>query len=344
MYVLVTNSTIRSCPPHTIVRIVCCAYSIPSRFMITEVVTTGSPKIVTSWIQMQRSSCSSYIDFMNGMYHKIVLIPCWIALLHSISYSRYFVILQYATILTLMILEVLSTYDSFQSYFTTGSVHVSPLVDFHDPNRRIRNDDQLNQVLPMLEMIGTILFLVSSLTRYIGLFVLVLVVVPCAYESFRRRMIHRVLYVMWDDDVDTGCHSSPPTAARPPAIDHHRLQFWMAAAKMGSQLLVGVSGATSTMMSRGHHPEQQLRMTNSIISTIRLLPCVHAVITGAPTKVDLMFLEKFQIDYVVLMNTGSCCCTTQLVTDETIQAKRVLMMGDDGIVRLAEPKMEGKKE
>jgi glycerol-3-phosphate cytidylyltransferase-like family protein len=307
--------------------------------------------MVPSWIQMQRSS-SNYIDFMNGMYHKIVLIPCWIALLHSISYSQYFVILQYVTILTLMIMEVVSIYDSFQSYFTTGSVHVSPLVDFHDPppNRWIRKDDQLHQVLPILEMIGTILFLVSSLTRYIGLLVLVLVVVPCAYESVRRRMIHRVIYVMWDDaddddDVDTGCHAPPPTtAARLPVIDHHRLQFWMAAAKMGSQLLVGVSGATRTMMSRGHHhPEQQqLRMTNSIISTIRLLPCVHAVITGAPTKVDLMFLEKFQIDYVVLMNTGSC--TTQLVTDETIQAQRVLMMGDDGIVRLVEPKMDGKKE
>jgi glycerol-3-phosphate cytidylyltransferase-like family protein len=308
--------------------------------------------MVPSWIQMQRSS-SSYMDFMNGMYHKIVLIPCWIALLHSISYSQYFVILQYVTILTLMILEVVSIYYSFQSYFTTGSVHVSPLVDCHDPpNRWIRKDDQLNQVLPILEMIGTILFLVSSLTRYIGLIVLVLVVVPCAYESVRRRMIHRVIYVMWDDDdVDTGCHSSPPpTATRPPVIDHHRLQFWMAAAKMGSQLLVGVSDATRSMMSRGscctHHPEQQQqqRMTNSIISTIRLLPCVHAVITGAPTKVDLMFLEKFQIDYVVLKNTGSSCCTTQLVTDETIQAQRVLMMGDDGIVRLVEPKMDGKKE
>lgn len=154
-------------------------------------------------------------------------------------------------------------------------------------------------------MVGTAFFILPGL-RYLGL-VFLLLAVPLAYESVRRKVKNRVIYV----NGTVTC------------FDHKTLKFWMQAKAMGSKLIVGITGEKQTDL-----------VLNACAST-----SVDNVIAEAPAKIDLLFLDKQSIDYVV-MSAGQ----VNFVTDEVIAAKRCLCIGDDGIARLIKPKEEQKKE
>ena len=66
---------------------------------------------------------------------------------------------------------------------------------------------------------------------------------------------------------------------------------------------------------------------------------VSHVGTEAPTKPDVLFLEKLDIDFVI--NSAE---QKVYVTDEVVAARRVLTLGDDGVAKLVEPKVVEKKE
>ena len=154
-------------------------------------------------------------------------------------------------------------------------------------------------------MVGTTLFILPY-TRYLGLALLFLAV-PLAYESVRRKVKKRVIYVV--------CSK--------PAFDHKVLKFWMQAKGMGSKLIVGIPGTKQTDM-----------VLNACATS-----CVDEVICEAPKKADIMFLEKLSIDYVV-----SVAGDQNFVTDEVIGANRCLCIGENNVARPIVPKEEAHKD
>ena len=143
-------------------------------------------------------------------------------------------------------------------------------------------------------------------TTYIGLCLLSLAV-PLAYESVRRKVKKRVIYVHGGDDSEK--------------FDHKTIKFWMQGKAMGSKLIVGVTDAKKT----------------DVILNACATSCVDDVIAEAPAKADLMFLEKFDIDYVLSLASQS-----QFVTDEVLNAGKCLVIGDDLICRPLKAKTEHK--
>jgi hypothetical protein len=137
---------------------------------------------------------------------------------------------------------------------------------------------------------------------------------PLAYESVRRKIKTRVLYVV----ATTSSTNSKES------FDHKTLRFWMQARAMGSKLIVGVPGASGKDVTD--------MVLNACASS-----SVDEVITEAPVKVDLMFLEKQGIDYVILPATASTTMTaataSNYVTDEVMNAQCVLSIGADGVAR-----------
>ena len=66
--------------------------------------------------------------------------------------------------------------------------------------------------------------------------------------------------------------------------------------------------------------------------------CVDEAVAEAPEKLDLMFLEKQKIDYVIAKASEA-----QFVTDEVVNAGRCLQIGEDQIIRLFKLK-DAKKD
>ena len=153
-------------------------------------------------------------------------------------------------------------------------------------------------------MVGTALF-VLPIFRYLGLAFLTLAL-PLAYESVRRKVKTRVMYV--NGSVDK--------------LDHKALKFYMQVKAMGSKLIVGF-------------PDKKTDM----ILTACACSCVDEVIAEAPEKLDLMFLEKHGIEYVIAASAQG-----QFVTDEVVNAGRCLRVAEDGIVRPLKAKEQDKKD
>jgi hypothetical protein len=132
-----------------------------------------------------------------------------------------------------------------------------------------------------------------------------MLVIPLAYESVREQGKKRVLY-----------HVSTTKS-----FDHKTLKGWMQMKSLSSKLIVGVPDKDAMDM-----------VLNACASNV-----VDEVVVEAPTKADLMFLEKQGIDYVIL-TPGQ----TNLVTDEVVNANRVLVLGDYGHLRRLQPKVQHK--
>ena len=128
---------------------------------------------------------------------------------------------------------------------------------------------------------------------------------PLAYESVRRKVKKRVIYVQAGE-----------------TYDHKTLKFWMQAKGMGSKLIVGVVDPTKN--------------TDMVLNALATA-CVDSVVAEAPAKADLMFLEEHDIDYVL-----SKASQPQFVTDEVLNTNCSLVVGDDMVVRPLQAKTEHK--
>lgn len=192
-----------------------------------------------------------------------------------------------------MVAEVASGCIRFRAYFTSVGVP-APKVDGFDFSSSAVKADHVGKAKQTFEMVGTALF-VLPFTRYLGLVFLNLAV-PLAYESVRRKVTTRVMYVNGNGFEK---------------LDHKMLKFLMQAKAMGSRLIVGFSEKKTEMI-----------LTTCAIS------CVDEVIAEAPKKLDLMFLEKQGVDYII-----SSVGDEQFVTDEILVAGRCLAIGEDAIAR-----------
>jgi phosphatidylglycerophosphate synthase len=268
-----------------------------------EIVTTGSPHSVLSWVQLHRNR--TYGGFVDAVCDKAFVIPCWISLLHNVPGSHYLKIFQYVALLCLILAETASGCIRFQAYFTAGGVPAPKVVGFDFSTSAVKAD-HIGKAKQTFEMVGTALFCLP-LTRYGGLLCLLLAV-PLAYESVRRKVKRRVVYV---------------NGGNVKSFDNKTLKFWMQAKAMGSKLIVGIPGKNVKEM-----------VLNACASS-----SVDVVIAEAPAKADLMFLEKQGIDF--------CICApgevARFVTDEVVNANRCLAIGEDGIARPLKAKVDHKE-
>ncbi|GKY98480.1 hypothetical protein MPSEU_000805300 [Mayamaea pseudoterrestris] len=266
-----------------------------------EVVTTGSPHTLHSWVHSHRNR--SYGGFVDAVCDKAYVVPIWIILLSTIPSSNHLRIIQYAAIIKLILAEISSGCVRFQAYFSSGGV-AAPKVEGFDFSTSAVNADHVGKAKQTFEMVGTALFIMPW-TRFVGLFFLLLAL-PLAYESVRRKVKDRVIYVNG--------------VVKP--FDFKTLKFWTQAKALGSKLIVGIPGEKMTDM-----------VLNACAST-----SVDEVIAEAPTRADLMFLEKQGIDFVI-MSTGQQQC----VTDEVVNAGRCLIIGEDCVCRQVLAKADKKE-
>lgn len=279
-------------------------------YFFTEIVTTGSPHSVLSWVQLHRNR--TYGGFIDAVCDKAFVIPCWISLLHNIPESRYLKFFQYASLILLILAETASASVRFQAYFTSGGVP-APAVQGFDFSTSAVKADHIGKAKQTFEMVGTALFILP-LTRYAGL-VFLMLAVPLAYESVRRKVKRRVIYV--NGNIKT--------------FDSKTLKFWMQAKAMGSKLIVGIPG-------KNNNADVKEMVLNACASS-----SVDLVIAEAPAKADLMFLEKQGIDFCICA-PGEANTKDKFVTDEVVNANRCLAIAEDGIARPLNAKVENKDE
>ena len=123
---------------------------------------------------------------------KAYVIPTWTILLSIIPSTSYLRFTQYLTFICLMVAETASGAIRFKAYFTSPGV-VPPKVEGFDFSSSAVKADHVGKAKQTFEMVGTALYMIP-LTRYIGL-LLLLCAVPLAYESVRRKVKQRVIYV-----------------------------------------------------------------------------------------------------------------------------------------------------
>ena len=272
--------------------------------------TTGSPQIFSSWLELHRNR--TYGGFVDAVCDKAFVVPCWISLLHFVQNSSHLKWYQYFVLLFLIIAEVASGCIRFRAYFTSVAVP-APKVEGFDFSTSAVKADHVGKAKQTFEMVGTALFVLPWF-RYFGLALLTLAV-PLAYESVRRKITKRILYVNAGQKMDT--------------LDHKTLKFWMQAKAMGSKLIVGFP-------EEGNGDNKKAEMGK--IFNALACSCVDEAVAEAPEKLDLMFLEKQKIDYVIAKASEA-----QFVTDEVVNAGRCLQIGEDQIIRLFKLK-DAKKD
>lgn len=246
----------------------------------------------------------SYGGFVDAVCDKAFVIPCWISLLQVVPTTRFLKLLQYIGLMALILAETASGCIRFRAYFAAGGMP-APKVEGFDFSSSAVTADHIGKAKQTFEMVGTALYMIP-LTRYIGL-LLLLCAVPLAYESVRRKVKQRVIYV----------NGNVPT------FDHKTLRFWAQVKAMGSKLIVGVPGKKMTD-----------KVLNACAST-----SVDEVIAEAPAKADLMFLERHSIDFCVVSSASEA----KFVTDEVVNANRCLVIMDDGVARPLTTKAESKE-
>jgi phosphatidylglycerophosphate synthase len=92
-----------------------------------EVVSTGSPHSMTSWVILHRNR--KYGVFIDSICDKVFIIPCWIALLSTIAKeSGRLPWLQYLVLTGLIVVECAAGVLIFRDYYTAG-ISAPKLVD-----------------------------------------------------------------------------------------------------------------------------------------------------------------------------------------------------------------------
>jgi len=147
--------------------------------------------------------------------------------------------------------------------------------------------------VPGLHHLLPVFFISHALSLYIQ-----------SYKQARGEMTNRVLYVDGTYEV----------------LDHKILQFWMQAKQLGSNLVVGVT-YSSTETSH----------TNDMILNACAVNAVDCVIAEAPRHLDVKFLTKFGIDYVVVCPALKNNKFGFFLSDEIYENQKVIAVDDYGV-------------
>lgn len=266
-------------------------------------------QVKESWIVAQRHQM--YGGFIDAVCDKAFLIPCWISLLACVPGSDYMRIGQYIVLWALILTETVSGCIRFKAYYTSNGI-AAPTVKGLDFSTSAVKADHIGKAKQTFEMFGTAFYVLIPL-RYLGL-ILLSAAVPLAYESVRRKVKKRVIY------VDGTC---PATT-----FNHETLKFWKQAKGLGSKLMVGISSSSSSSKN-----------DQDMIANASACESVDCVLVNAPTKISLAFMAKYGVDYVVC-GVGN---SENVVSSEVVAAKLCLVIVDDRTCMLMDSK-GGKAE
>lgn len=255
--------------------------------------TKDKPTLEPSWIISHREK--TYGGFIDAVCDKAFLIPCWISLLSTVPNSSHVNTIQYAIVWSLILIETASGSIRFKAFYTSNGI-TAPVVKGLDFSTSAVKADGIGKAKQTLEMVGSALFILP-IFRYAGL-LLMSAAVPLAYESVRRKIKKRVIYV--DGTVEN--------------IDHEILKFWKQARGLGSKLIVGVSEDNTDMVKNASACES-----------------VDSVLLNAPTKLSVAYLDKIGVDFVVC-GVGN---SASVVTSEIAAAQRCLIIVDDNTAQPA---------
>jgi len=202
---------------------------------------------------------------------KAYLIPTWISLMSTITSACWskFGAFQFAVLWTLVLVEVASAAIRFQAYFTAPGSDPPILKNLEFSGSSAITANSVGKAKQTFQMLGTSLFVIP-IFRVIGL-VLLTATIPLAYESVRRKLTKRVIFV-------DGTYVDK--------LDHKVLKFWMQACQLGSKLCVGISTGEASR--------------NEMIFNACSVSVIDSVIVEAPANIDLRFLNKFHLDYIVI--------------------------------------------
>uniref|UniRef100_A0A7S2EGM5 Uncharacterized protein n=1 Tax=Trieres chinensis TaxID=1514140 RepID=A0A7S2EGM5_TRICV len=277
------------------------------------IVGKDKPSLVPSWNSEQRNS--SYGGFLDAVCDKVFVVPCWIALLSTIPETR-FRVAQYIVLWCLILAESASGTVRFRAYFSCQGAPAPNVVGLDFSSSAVKADG-VGKAKQSLEMFGTAFFILPGI-RYVGL-VLLAAAVPLAYESVRRKIKKRVMYVHNPVGAENG-------------LDHAELRFFMQARGLGSRLVVG---KMSTAMASTSGKDG--------VANARAVSAVDDVIVFPPGRVlpkaDVAFLDEWGLDFLV--------CTPQevpSVIEDVVKAGRCLVIGEDNTARPAGSKDAAKKD
>merc|ERR1711884_204763 len=150
--------------------------------------------------------------------------------------------------------------------------------------------DHVGKAKQTFEMLGTAFFIIPS-TRLLG-FILLVPAIPLAYESVRRKIVPRVIFVQYDENA---------------SFDALLIEFWLKAKTLGSKLIIGVNADT---------PD------NAKVRNALSISAVDEVIVQVPGEIPMKYLNQNNIDYVVCSPSQKKDC----VANDVLQNERCLCL------------------
>ncbi len=103
-------------------------------------------------------------------------------------------------------------------------------------------------------------------------------------------------------------------------LDHRVIKFWIQAKQLGSKLFVGIISPATDSTCR-----------NDMIYNACAVSAVDVVIAEAPQRLDLKFLNKFQIDYVAVCLSMGKHQSIGMLSDEIFENKKVICIDENGV-------------
>lgn len=246
---------------------------------------------------------ASYGGFVDAVCDKCFVVPCWIYLLSAVTGGGLWAHAQHLILWFLIVMEISSACIRFRAFFTSEIVASPKMVGMDFSNSAVKAD-HVGKAKQTFEMVGTSLFMLPYV-HVLGVFSLFLAV-PLSYESVRRKVVERTVYVFSDDAV---------------AFDHSVLTFWSRARGLGSRLVVGVPGGADSTAFRNAAAHKD----------------VDAVVPDAPRRTDLPYLRRHGADFFVTTDASTA-------TEAVVSANMCLVVGPDGAeARVASVKAEVEK-
>ena len=261
--------------------------------------------LIPSWQSKARSD--AYGGFIDAVCDKVFIVPVWIFMLSGVQESpvnglwHRLIHVQYAVLLILTTAEVISGAIRFRAYFTSVGVSVPTIkqggaIGKDEFSSSAVKADHIGKAKQTFEMIGSAMYVIPLLPFKLFGLLLLSAAVPLAYESVRRKIRPRVIY------VHGGLVGS---------LDHSTLKFWMQSKAMGSKLIVGVeSGADS------------IGAANTLA-----VSCVDDIVTDVKI-VDMELLASLKVNYVVCLLKNH-----HFVDDEVMKAGKCIMISENGVAQ-----------
>lgn len=266
----------------------------------------GSLTVFPSWATEHRNK--SYGGFIDAVCDKAFVVPCWIFLLSSVSGTGILRFVQNKTLFWLILAEIASGCVRFRAFYTAGGIP-APAMKGLDFSTSAVKADHIGKAKQTFEMVGTCLYMLPFV-RWIGL-LLLMASCPLAYESVRRKVKKRSIYVhlVLEDDS---------------AFNHKTMKFLIQARGLGSKLTVGVSSASPD----GDINNKSKTDLTDIILNVCSCSSVNEVIAGAPGKIDQEFMTTHGLDFFVCLPEKQ-----EPASDELLQQQKCLVISEDGTAK-----------